>query len=135
MMALSLSLCTHANTAKPSACHVGNPEQEAPAHIQSFFKRLQDDVRRNDVPATARMMHYPLLVSTQSGKLRIRSASEFVRSYTIIFTPKFKEAFLEQRSNCVSRVGARGFSYGNGDMWFDEYPDGQVRVFTINSVR
>jgi hypothetical protein len=54
--------------------------------------------------------------------------------YDRIFTAPLKRLLLNTQPDCVRRVGANGFSFSKGQIWFDRYPDGQVRVFTITPV-
>jgi len=80
------------------------------------------------------MISYPLLVSKDNSRRRIRSEKEFLDEYTRIFTPQLKVLSLKQSPQCVSRVGAQGFTISRGEIWFDIYPSGEVKIFTITPV-
>ena len=120
-----------------SGCRTGNLREEAAntvVAITSFLGELQDAVKKDNREIVAKLISYPLLVSMPSGKLHVRSEEEFLGSYRKIFPEKLIRLLLEQKAECISRVGAQGFTIGNGQIWFDVFPDGKVRVFTITPV-
>jgi hypothetical protein len=139
-LAVLASVQAHAQTrnGEPApGCTIGNLKEE-PANtvtaISSFLSELQAAVKENRRKEVAKLVSYPLNVSTPDGKNPVRSEQEFLAHYDKIFPAGLKLLLLRQTPECVSRVGVRGFTFGHGQIWFDEYPDGKVRIFTITPV-
>ena len=107
------------------------PTQE---RLTAFLIELQKDVAGDDRPAVAGLASYPVTVSTVARKLKIADQAEFVERYTEIFPAELQKFLAVQDSTCISRVGAHGFTLGQGQIWFDFNPDGIVELFTINPV-
>lgn len=126
-----------ADVRRPIPCHVGNfGEQSAAVQnaMSSFLRRLQTRVAEGRKLQVADLIAYPLNAWINGKNQEVRSKQEFIRLYDQIFTSPLKRQLLEQRPACLSRVGAQGFSFGSGEMWFDLYPDGKVRIFTITPI-
>ena len=118
-------------------CKAGNLSEESAesiAKVSAFLSELQNAVRSDDRSRVSTMISYPLLVSKDNSRRRIRSEKEFLDEYTRIFTPQLKVLSLKQSPQCVSRVGAQGFTISRGEIWFDIYPSGEVKIFTITPV-
>lgn len=96
--------------------------------------KLKEFVEQGNKAQISKMVSYPLLISTDAGKRKIRSEKEFMAEYGQIFTEQFKNLLLKQQPECVSRVGAQGFTIGRGEIWFDEFPNGAVKIFTVTPV-
>ena len=80
------------------------------------------------------MISYPLLFATANQQLKVGSRKELIAKYDQIITAELKTFLIQQEPECISRVGAKGFTIGQGQLWFDKFPDGKVRIFTINCV-
>lgn len=102
--------------------------------MSSFLSKLQTQVAENHKDQVATMIAYPLNAWINGKNREVGSEQEFVRLYGQIFTKPLKRLLLEQRPACISRVGAQGFSFGSGEMWFDFYPNGSVKIFTVTPV-
>ncbi len=102
--------------------------------IVLFLTELQYAIKEGDKPRVAKLVHYPLSVQTTNAEFNIASQKEFIKQYDRILPIELKSFLLKQQPQCVSRVGAKGFSIGSGQLWFDEYPDGEVRIFAINAI-
>jgi hypothetical protein len=137
-----LSLPMFAQSLKGDAphdsCRLGNlyessdpAKREAIAH---FLTELKSAIKDGDKSRVAQLAHYPLSVETTNAEFTITSQKEFVNQYDRILPVELRTFLLKQQPRCVSRVGAKGFSVGTGQMWFDEYSDGRVRMFTINAI-
>ncbi len=127
----------HSALAQAPACKEGNfsseskPTQE---RLTAFLIELQKDVAGDDRPAVAGLASYPVTVSTLARRLKIADRAEFVARYSEIFPAELQKFLAAQDSTCISRVGAQGFTVGQGQIWFDFNPDGVVEFFTINPV-
>src|SRR5271170_1998487 len=127
----------HSTFAQGLGCKEANfrseskPTQE---RLTAFLIELQKDVAGDDRPAVAGLASYPVTVSTVARKLKIADQAEFVERYTEIFPAELQKFLAAQDSTCISRVGAHGFTLGQGQIWFDFNPDGIVELFTINPV-
>ena len=124
-------------TGQASGCKPGNLSQSDAKTLEemtSFLHDLKAAVARDDKQQVAGMARYPLAFSTAQDKVMIRSAQELVRKYDQIFTPQIKNLLAKQEAACISRVGAQGFTIGTGQIWFDKFPDGKVKLFTVTAV-
>src|SRR3954471_1127771 len=92
--------------------------------IDHFLAELNASLAKQDKQAVANLMAFPLLAVDCHKKFHIRSRAEFVRRFNQIFDKSMVEFLGAQKASCVSRVGAHGLMAGNGEIWFDEYPDG-----------
>jgi hypothetical protein len=118
-------------------CKEGNLNEESPVTKEkmiSFLNQLKEGLKGNEKGQVAGMMSYPLLISTEAGHKQVRSEKEFLAEYARIITPPLKSLLLKQQPECVSRVGAQGFTISRGEIWFNEFPDGAVKIFTITPV-
>ncbi|MGB8495796.1 MAG: hypothetical protein WCE53_15455 [Candidatus Acidiferrum sp.] len=121
----------------PTGCKTGNLEQERAPVIESmrhFLAELKTAIRKGDKREIARMVQYPLNFSTMDATTTIHSEQEFIDKYDRILPKELKEFLLRQEPQCIGRVGARGFSVGSGEIWFDIFDDGKVKIFAINAV-
>lgn len=119
------------------SCHLGNMDKQS-AGVQSaiglFLGKLQTAVAENHRWQVADMISYPLSAWIDGKNVEVQSKQEFVRLYGQVFTKPLSRLLLEQQPACISRVGAQGFSFSKGEMWFDFYPDGSVKVFTVTPI-
>lgn len=135
-MCSSLHAQDGASTPK-TACTTGNLLAEPPNRVKAitvFWDELEAAIRKNDKRRVANLISYPLSVSTWTAEFRVRSEGELISRYDEVFPKDLKKLLLRQRAECISRVGAQGFSIGHGEIWFDLFPNGKVRIFTINPV-
>jgi hypothetical protein len=123
---------------RPSVgCKPGNLREIAPALIDDmghFLAELKSAVAKDDKQRVARMVHYPLSFATADAEFTVHSQHEFVERYDQILPVKLRDLLQKQETRCISRVGAQGFTIGTGQVWFDKYPDGTIKIFTITAV-
>ena len=120
-----------------TACKPGNLYKEGPARgvvITNFLLRLKGAIKDGDKSKVSDFIHYPLSVATAHKSFAVGSAKGFVANYERILPASLRNFILAQQPQCVSRVGVQGFSIGNGQIWFDQFPDGKVRIFSVNAV-
>jgi hypothetical protein len=118
----------------PFSCKVGNLSEQSPDTIRAmsaFLTELKDAVEKNEKRRISEMADYPMSVSTTKGKLVVHSASEFVTNYAKLFTPEIRTLLLRQQPECISRVGAQGFTISRGEIWFDIFPDNKIKIIGI----
>ena len=139
MFAALASVQLHAqdrSSGSSAGCAIGNLKEEPAstvAAISFFLGELQAAVREDRRSEVAKLVSYPLNFSTPDGEHRVRSEQEFLAEYDSIFPAGLKTLLLRQTPECISRVGAQGFSFAHGQIWFGMYPDGKVKIFTINA--
>ena len=122
------------DTRTPCTAGLNEESPETAQSLSAFLETLKSALSSNDKRKLADMSAYPLRVVTETGKFKIRSQEDFLQHYEQIF-PKSLVDFIEtQQPQCISRVGAQGFTVGLGEIWFDQYPDGTVKFFAINPV-
>ncbi|MGA9039960.1 MAG: hypothetical protein WB421_05440 [Terriglobales bacterium] len=130
------SILLNAQSSPTFKCASGNLSEEKPATadaIKTFWEKLESALEKNDKRSLSKMAHYPLSVFS-ANKFSVQSETDFIKDFDRIFPKNLREMLIRQRSECISRVGAQGFSVGSGQIWFDQYPDGKVRFFSVNAV-
>lgn len=124
--------------ATQAPCKASNLGEENPARakaIEEFWRRFQNALKRNDKQNIAGMVEFPLSVAFASGRqIEIRSQTEFLADYARVFPKRTRRMFLRYPAECINRVGAKGFSIAEGQIWFDQYPNGKVKIFSMNVV-
>jgi hypothetical protein len=98
---------------------------------REFLHRLQEAVRAADRHRIAAMVHYPLLVNRSGGRRSVRTAPQFEREYDSIFTAGVRKAIEEQTPACLF-ANYQGVTIGGGEVWYDEQPDGSLKIKTVN---
>lgn len=121
-----------------SSCKSGNLLQENdPSRIEEmghFLDVLKAGITKGDKRAVARMARYPLPFATADAQFTIHSEQEFVKKYDQILPPQLRELLLKQEARCISRVGAKGFTIGTGEIWFDQTQEGKVKILGVTAV-
>lgn len=119
-------------------CKPGNLYEESDRSkrdkVEHFLEELRIAVKDGDKLRVAQLAHYPLRVATAKAEFTIDSQKAFVNQYNEIMPVELRTFLLKQQPQCISRVGVKGFSIGNGQIWFDEYPDGGVKMFAVNAI-
>lgn len=119
-------------------CKPGNLYKESDRSkrdkLAQFLEELRIAIKDGDKSRVAQFAHYPLSVATGKAKFTIDSQKAFVDQYNEIMPVELRTFLLKQQPQCISRVGVNGFSIGSGQIWFDEYPDGEVRMFAVNAI-
>ncbi len=96
---------------------------------QTFTRKLQQLVAKKKISAIAALVHYPLRVNGKNEK--ISNAADFIRYYSIIFTPPVKKAIVSQ---CLKGLFAnsQGVAIGSGQLWFAPDSQGTLKIIAIN---
>lgn len=131
------AIANSSNVKLKPRCHIGNLNQQ-PAKVQgemtSFLGKLQAAIREDNRSQVAGMISYPLNVWINGKNSEVESKQEFIHLYDQIFTTSLRDLLLEQQPTCISRIGIRGFSISRGEIWFDFYPDGRIKIFTVTPI-
>ena len=103
-----------------------------------FLSRLQAAVRGGSKGAVVRLVDLPLRVNFAGGAQTYRDRRSVERDFDRIFTPRVKEAILDQRADGLF-TNYQGAMIGDGEVWFDQTcphsscsPAGPVRIRSIN---
>ncbi len=132
MMVQPIAQCrTPARPCTPGNLKDSGPETDAA--IEGFWQDFQASLRSNDKGRIAKMVDYPVEVFS-GNKFEIHNEQEFVRYFNKIFPKNLREMLLRQQVDCIHRVGSKGFSVAHGQLWFDEYSDGKVKIFGVTAV-
>jgi len=137
ILVLAIPFVVSAQSAKEAAVCAGNLDAEKPDTAQAvkdFWQDFQGALKKNDTHRVAALATYPVQVNLPKMSVTIRTSEELERNYSHIFPPKFRAFLIGEPLACVGRVGSRGFSVAAGQVWFDRYPDGKVRFFSVNVV-
>jgi hypothetical protein len=82
-----------------------------------FLESLQEAVTANDAKGVARLMAFPLAVTTPAASAKIADGNSFLQSYKLIFTDSVRAAVLAQKPEILVPT-AKGVMIGNGEVWF-----------------
>jgi len=107
---------------------------ETVSQVQDFWRELQSALRRNDQRHLAAMASYPLNVSGRDRRDKVHNQNEFIAHYSDVFPSDLRAMLLRQPIDCVGRVGSRGFSVAQGQVWFDRSSDGTYKILAVNTV-
>jgi hypothetical protein len=97
----------------------------------AFLASLKAAVKAQDKRKVAGMARYPLLVNLSKSHKQIRTAAQLIAGYDRLFTSSIREAIEEQTSACLF-ANWQGVMIGNGEVWFDEQPNGSMKIKTLN---
>ena len=86
---------------------------------QAFWRAVKSDDRKT----AARLIRYPIRVSTAAGPRRYTSAEQLLADYELIFTPRFRELIAQGLPRHMF-VRDQGAMLGHGQVWFGA--DGKV---------
>ena len=103
-----------------------------------FLSRLQDAVRSGSRRSVSGLIAFPLRVNTKDGPKTYRDRKLVEQDFDRIFTPRVKQAILNQRSDQLF-VRDQGAMVGDGEVWFDQTcrnaqcsPPGPVKIKAVS---
>ena len=82
-----------------------------------FLDALQEAVRANEPKGVARLMVFPLVVTTPAASAKIADGNSFFQNYKLIFTESVRAAVLAQKPEILAPT-AKGVMIGDGEAWF-----------------
>lgn len=125
VLALALTLMGAAHAAGPSKQEYASAGIKNPAQLTSFFKTLQEAIKKNDKSAVAAAVDYPLTEVSLDGKdSSIKNKDEFIANYDAIMTKQVKDAVLKVNMKDLYVTDKRVMLPGFG-------ADGRVRFWLI----
>lgn len=92
---------------------------------RAFLAELQAAVSKGDKAKAAAMISYPLLVTHDSAKTRIRTKAQFLTQYDSIFDAHVRQAIVQQSAKCLFG-NWQGTMIGDGEVWY------QDKIVTVN---
>ncbi len=104
---------------------------EFAAKSRAFLAELQRSVAARDKARVASMTSYPLTVIRGTGRTRVRNASQFLSQYETIFDAHVRRVIAQQSAKCLFG-NYQGAMIGDGEVWFNQAPDGTMKVITVN---
>jgi hypothetical protein len=125
-----------ADGSKPANCegNLGDEKPETAEAVKHFWQDFQLALQNNDKQSVAAMAEYPMSAYFRQHSVKIRTKREFANRYNEIFPENLKRMLLKEPADCIARVGWRGFSVAEGQVWFDRFSDGNVRITAVNVV-
>jgi hypothetical protein len=129
----------HAQSAgakKASACE-GRLKEEKPdtaEAVKHFWQDFQTALQENDKRRLAAMADYPMNANLPHETVKVHTRDEFIKRYVEIFPDKLRQLLVKEPADCIGRVGWRGFTVAEGQVWFDQHSDGTVRITAVNVV-
>jgi hypothetical protein len=115
-------------------------ERSAPSDpaYRTFLNSLQVAIRSGNRTAVTRLIAYPLRVNASGTAQTYRDSASVIRDFDRIFTPRVKQAALNQRFDQLFSRDV-GVMIGDGAIWFDHVCRGRdcertgpVRITAIN---
>ncbi len=107
--------------------------------VEVFFLSFKDAVGKGDRKKVASLVQFPVRVTLSSGRrMRIKTATEFLRNYNQIFGAELKKLIAETEVKDLWAKSA-GVATPRGEVWISGIvPNGQenyiIRIIAINGV-
>lgn len=104
------------------SCLVAAADQVPPpqgASLPQFVAALQQAVARNDQPAVAAMLHYPLTVSASGLQIPVSDAKAFVGLYDTVMTPGLRQVIARARVPADGKPAAGAVRSAGGGITFE----------------
>lgn len=108
----------------------------------AFFRELKDAVARDDRPAVAGLVNYPLSVFDGRRRTVVRSPAELLQRYPAVFNDNVVRAVKAQDAEGLF-ANWRGVMVGSGQVWFSGIcpvrdggkpcPDMTIKVIAVNT--
>jgi hypothetical protein len=98
---------------------------------KEFLSRLQGAVKANNQVQFSLLVQYPVHVHDTTRNFEIRTAQDLIAKYPSVVTRDVKHAILTQPADCLF-ANADGVMIGNGQVWFQSDPAGNMKIVAIN---
>jgi hypothetical protein len=105
---------------------------EVAKEARDFLGKLRNAVERGDKKQVASMVHYPLNVHFADKTVVIRNPAEFTRNYGRIVNDSVKAKITDEKSSRCMFANWQGFMVGDGEVWFQEFSQGVLKIITFN---
>lgn len=113
--------------------------QETHQQYHQFLTDLQQAVAKGDKHAVAAMVHYPITVTVNHKKQKIKTPAAFVGVYDRVFTRSFREKIVNQQyADLFARdigimVGEQGELWFSGICHTEDCSQFTIKVTAINN--
>lgn len=132
MMAMAAMMCAIAVIGAQAPSSQFSPAGiDDPKRVDRFVENLQKAVATDDAAEVALLARYPVEVTIEKKRRRVRSKQELEKMYAQIFTPCLKRVIAAAKSEDLFANG-QGVNLGQGAMWFGMQANGRIQFFTIN---
>lgn len=104
------------------SCLVVIADQGSPpagSSLPQFVTALQQAVARNDRPAVAAMMRYPLTVTAGSLRIPVSDAQGFVTVYDTVMSPAVRQVIARARVPAAAKPAAGAIQTADGGITFE----------------
>jgi hypothetical protein len=98
---------------------------------RTFLAELQNAVAGGDKAKVASMISYPVRVIQGTSRTRIRTEAALLSQYDTIFDAHVRQAIAHQSAKCLFG-NYQGAMIGDGEVWFNQRPDGTMKIVTVN---
>ena len=105
---------------------------EVAKQARDFLGKLRNAVQRNEKKQVASMVRYPISIHFADKTTVIRNADEFTRNYRRIVSDSVKAEIIDEKSSRCLFANSQGFMVGDGEVWFQEFPQGVFKIITFN---
>lgn len=116
-----------------SPCHVDSRLEMVgtdKASLQAFLGALKTAVQKNDRPAIAKLVSYPLRVNGDKKRFTYKSPAALLAAFDTVFTPAVLSV-IERTEYQGLFVNIDGIMFGDGEIWCDTVK-GAVFIKTVN---
>lgn len=93
------------------------PDGLTERQVTRFLDALQEAVRSGEAKEVAKLMAFPIAVTTPTANTRIADGNSFLQNYKLIFTDSVRAAVVAQKPDTLFR-NAKGVMIGDGEVWF-----------------
>ncbi|HNP32681.1 MAG TPA: hypothetical protein PKN96_05265 [Flavobacterium sp.] len=99
--------------------------------VELFFKKAKVAILSDDKTWLSKNTEYPLTLSSNKSKLKIKNAQDFIKKYKQIITPAFKQT-IKETCTCNIFSNWRGAMIANGFLWINEFEKGKLKITAIH---
>jgi len=93
------------------------PEVLTERQAAKYLAALQEALQEYDSKGVAKLMAFPLAVTTPTASAKIVNGNAFLQNYKLIFTDSVRAAVLAQKPESLVPT-AKGVMIGEGEVWF-----------------
>jgi hypothetical protein len=105
---------------------------EVAQEARDFLGKLRNAVERGDKKQVASMLRYPIRVHFPDKTVVMHNSEEFARNYGRIVNDSVKAKIIDETSSRCLFANSQGFMVGDGEVWFDEFSHGVLKIITFN---
>ena len=99
--------------------------------VENFIKKIKTSIINNDKNWISKNINYPVSVTINKKKNKIKSSKDFINNYSKIFTEKFKTD-IKKSCSCDIFSNWQGAMFANGLIWINQSND-SLKIISINN--